>query len=178
MTKLYPTADEMKKLGLTLSWKANTNNMVKKAYKRLWMITRLKSQGANTNDLVDIYIKQVRCVLEYGVAVWNSNLTVCEVKDIERVQKSFLHIVLGDEYRDYESALKICKLETLKERRQKLCINFAKKAAKHPNHSKWFKVETKPNTRSKKSTYCTPIARLQRFSKSPIPYLTSLLNLK
>ena len=175
------TMEEMKILGLTLrndlSWKTNTNIMVNKAYKRLWIITRLKSRGANSEDLLDIYIKQIRCLLEYGVAVWNSNLTVSESNDIERVQKSFLHIVLGDTYKDYENALKICKLETLKERRQKLCLNFAKKAAKHPSHSKWFKPqENKQNTRSKKNAYCTPIARLERFRRSPIPYLTRLLN--
>ena len=120
---------------------------------------------------MDIYIKQIRCLLEYGVAVWNSNLTVSESNDIERVQKSFLHIVLGENHKGYENALKICKLETLKERRQKLCLNFAKKAAKHPSHTKWFKLqETKPNARSKKTTYCTPITRLQRFRRSP--YLT------
>ena len=41
------TLDEMKLLGLTitndLSWKANTENMTKKAYKRLWIIKRLKT---------------------------------------------------------------------------------------------------------------------------------------
>ena len=175
------TMNELKILGLTLrndlSWRENTNIMVKKAYKRMWIIARLKGRGANTEDLLDIYIKQIRCLLEYGVAVWNSNLTVCESNDIERVQKSFLHIVLGHKYKDYESALKACKLETLKERRHQLCVKFARKAAKHPSHSKWFKVqENKPNTRSKKTLYCTPIARLQRFRKSPIPYLTNLLN--
>ena len=123
--------NEMKILGLTLrndlSWRENTNIMVNKAYKRLWIIARLKGRGANIEDLLDIYIKQIRCLLEYGVAVWNSSLTVCESNDIELVQKSFLHIVLGYKYKDYESALKVCKLETLKERIQQLCQNFAKK---------------------------------------------------
>ena len=37
-----------------------------RAYKKLWAIKRLKNQGAELNDLVDIYMKQVRSVLEFG----------------------------------------------------------------------------------------------------------------
>ena len=38
----------------------------------------------------------------------------------------------------YTKALEICELETLEERRQKLCKTFAIKASKHPKHSNWF----------------------------------------
>ena len=73
------TVDEMKLLGLTLrndlSWKSNTKSMVKRAFKKLWAIQRLKRHGANLNDLVDIYVKQVISILELGVPVWNSGLT-------------------------------------------------------------------------------------------------------
>ena len=41
--------EEMKLFGLVvrndLSWKSNTENMVKKAYKRLWIVKRLKQKG-------------------------------------------------------------------------------------------------------------------------------------
>ena len=85
------TKEEMKLLGLKirndLSWKSNTDSMVKRAYNKLWMIKRLIRQGANLEDLTDIYVKQVRSILEFGVPVWNSGLTQEEVSDIERVQK-------------------------------------------------------------------------------------------
>ena len=58
-----------------------------KAYKRLWLIRRLKKEGACLDDLIDVYIKHVRSILEFGVPVWNSGLTLEEIKDIERVQK-------------------------------------------------------------------------------------------
>ena len=176
------TMEEMKMLGLVLSndlsWRPNTDNMVMKAYKRIWMIKRLKSRGANLDDLTDIYTKQIRSVLEFGVPVWNCGLTKAEVTDIERVQKSFLHIALGDSYGDYDNALSISKLETLEERRKNLCIKFAKKAAKHPKHKDWFVPESKPNTRSEKTNFKAPTGRLKRFLKSPIPYLTNLLNME
>ena len=175
------TLDEMKLLGLTirndLSWKANTENMTKKAYKRLWMIKRLKKQGANLNDLTDIYIKQVRSILEFGVPVWNAGIKQEQVTDIERVQKSFLHIALGSDYTDYKSALEEANLEMLSSRRTKLCKNFAMKAFKHPKHTHWFSTkEPGPNTRSDKIVFKPPLCRLSRLKKSPIPYLTSLLN--
>ena len=117
-------------------------------------------------------------VLEFGVPVWNSGLQNEESSDIERVQKAFLHIALGQAYLSYENALKISKLETLEYRRENLCLTFAKKAAKHPKHCHWF-VETDPDapdTRSIKQKYQEPLCRLNRFKTSPIPYLTSLLN--
>ena len=55
--------EEMRVLGVILQsdmkWAANTDNMVKKAFKKLWVIRRLKGLGAGTNDLVDLYVKQV-----------------------------------------------------------------------------------------------------------------------
>ena len=52
------------------------------------------------------------------------------------------------------------------------------KAAKHEKHQHWFQLSNPnvPNTRSVKLRYKQPICRLSRFQKSPIPYLTSLLN--
>ena len=153
--------------------------MIKRAFKKLWIIQRLKKQGANLNDLIDIHVKQVRSILDFGVPVWNSGLTQEEVIDIERVQKAFLHIALKDDYRDYQSALSKTNLETLVVRRFKLCKNFAVKTSKHPKHSKWFaKTKSGANTRSDKPIYKMPLCRLTRTSKGPIPYLTSLLNSK
>ena len=63
------TVESMKLLGLVvsnnLSWKLNTENLTKKAYGRLWSISRLANHGATLDDLIDIYNKQVRSVLEF-----------------------------------------------------------------------------------------------------------------
>ena len=142
------------------------------------MIRRLKGKGAGIEDLKDVYLKQVRSVLEFGVPVWNYGLTLDEIYEIERVQKSFLHIVLGNQYGSYDLALEKVQLETLEARRLDICMKFAKVAAKHPKHKTWFESNgpVGPNTRSEKMKYKTPLYRLKRFKKSPIPYLTSLLN--
>ena len=175
------TVEEMRLLGLTirndLKWQSNTEDIVKRAYKKLWMLTRLKAHGASLEDLKDVFIKQIRSILEFGVPVWNSSLTKEDSLDIERVQKAFLHLALGSQYQNYESALERCNLATLESRRTKLCTTFAHKSAKHPKHKHWFEPNLDvPATRSCKPQYRLPLARLGRYNNSPIPYLTRLLN--
>ena len=68
-------------------------------------------------------------------------------------------------------------LDTLESRRGQICLKFAKKAAKHPKHQQWFKTNTmNVNTRQEKTKYCKVAARTNRYMKSPISYLTTLLN--
>ena len=55
-----------------------------------------------------------------------------EAVDLERVQKVACKIILLDNYIDYEHALESQKLDTLKARRNNLCLKFAKKCVKHP----------------------------------------------
>ena len=71
--------EEMQLLGVVvrsdMTWSSNTEHILKKAYKRLWAMRRLKGMGASIPDLKDIYIKQVRSVLELAVPAWNGALT-------------------------------------------------------------------------------------------------------
>ena len=101
--------DELKVLGLIvradLKWSSNTDNMVLKGYKRVWMLKRLKQLGAKQEDLLDVFIKQVRSVLELAVPVWHPSLTLLEKSNIERVQKAALYIILAEEYTTYREAL-------------------------------------------------------------------------
>ena len=94
--------EEMKLLGIIfrsdLKWSSNTESMVLKGYKRLWMLRRLKQYGANDEELLDVYIKQIRSVLELAVPVWHSSITLEERCDIERVQRAALNIILGYRY--------------------------------------------------------------------------------
>ena len=160
-----------------MKWTSNTGQIVLKAYKKLWMIRRLKGMGANEEELIDIYIKQVRSVLELAVPAWHGAITQVERNEIERVQKAAHHIILGDKYLSYRSALRHTGLQTLESRRDKLCLKFARKAEKHPKHKQWFKLSKKAaNTRQKQPKYCTVLANKGRYRRSPISYLTSLLN--
>ena len=173
--------EEIKLLGLIirsdLSWGPNTDYIVQRANKKLWCLRRLKNFGANTDDLIDVYFKQVRSLLEFSVPVWHPSLTNEDRLRIERVQKSACCIILGQEYKSYRKALKQLQLETLYVRRNKLCKKFAIKSQKHPKFTKWFKPNTKKtNTREIPTKYCEVYYRTDRFKQSPISYLTNILN--
>ena len=63
------------KLRSDLSWSSHIEYIVKRANRKLWCIRRLKKLGADREDLVDVYCKQVRSSLEHAVSVWHSALT-------------------------------------------------------------------------------------------------------
>ena len=173
--------EETKLLGVIirsdLGWSSNIDYIVKRANIRLWFLRRLKYLGANLEDLKEIFIKQIRSVLEFAAPVWHSSLTGEDRLSIERVQKSALSIIMGDQYKSYSSALKFLHLETLFRRRQKLCTKFANKCYKSEKFTKWFKRNDKTTkTRQPSKLLCDVYSRTKRFEQSPISYLTELLN--
>ena len=145
------------------------------------MLRRLRLLGASTEEMMDVYNKQVRCILELAVAVWEPGLSQCEDKQIERVQKTAFCIILGDNYINYKDALRHLQCETVKNRRTKLCLTFAKKSLKHPKYQNWVVPnisEVQPKTRSEKTSFKPVTTRTDRYFLSPLPHLTRLLNLE
>ena len=163
-----------------LSWRSNTSAICQKAYARMWMLRRLKPLGATTEELLNIYEKQIRCITEFASPVWTSGLTKDEVNQIERIQKCAFAIILEAKYTSYDHALKLMKRSSLASRRSDLNLKFAKKSLKSDKYQHWFVLNNptiiKDKTRSKE-TYLLPVqARTGSFAKSPIAYLTRLLN--
>ena len=100
------------------------------------MIRRLKYLGAKKCDLIDVYMKQIRSVLELAVPAWHGSINLIEQQEIERVHKSVAHIILGVDYISYKDALETLDLESLISSRTKLWLKFAKKAEKHTKFQK------------------------------------------
>ena len=159
-----------------LKWEENTHYIVKRCYSKLWTLRRLKKLGAASDDLLDVYFKQIRSILEFASPVWNSALTGDDIINLERVQKAVLHIILGDNYKSYSSALKATGLQKLSERRKKLSVNFAKSALKSPKFNNWFRINPNQGGRTNQPKFCPAIARTERFRRSPISELINLLN--
>ena len=112
-----------------------------------------------------------------AVRAWSGRITLAEQFDIERVQKSAAHIILGEDYLSYKDALRTLNLDSLKDRRSKLSINFAKKAEKDKKFQNWFRVaKYRETTRQERSKYQKVLAKNTRFQKSPISVLTLMLN--
>ena len=118
-------------LGLTmnnkLKWQDNTEALVKKASKRLYIIRVLQRCGLPPNDLLLVYFSMVRSILEYACPVWHTMLPKCLGDKIEKVQKRAFRIIYPTT--DYEDALNIAQCKRLDNRRQELCAKTFKKQA-------------------------------------------------
>ena len=114
------------------------------------------------------------------MSVWSPGITAGQVAQIERVQKTACAVMLGASYLDYSHALSMLNLDLLSERRKDLCLRFARKCAKSGKYQDWFverKVEKdRLQTRSIKTDLIPVHTRTKRYERSPLPYLTSLLN--
>ena len=119
-----------------------------------------------------------------AVPVWQPALTKEEARQIERVQRCALYIILGESYISYDNSLNHLECQNLDERRIQLCGNFAKQSLKNARYNTLFSANNAPppniNTRyedTKVQTILNPVmTRTDRFMKSPLPYLTDLLN--
>ena len=173
---LLDVEEEFKLLGVKVQsngkWYANTQFITAKGYSRLWMLRNLKRFGASTMDLVDVYEKQCRSVLELAVPAWSPGLSINDANRIERVQKTALAIILGDGYISYARALRCLNMDTLSDRRRALCLSFAKKAYVSDKFTSWFSESGDDSDTVLKDVK----TRTSRYRKSPIPYLTDLLN--
>ena len=169
--------EKMRLVGLIinddLTWMDNTSSLVKRAYGKLWLLRRSKILGADTKILRLIYFRHIRSILEFGVPVWNGAISLKESQKLERVQKIAVHIIYGKN-RSYRENLEKFRLEKLSVRRQRLCLNFAKKSLKHSKFSDWFVKEH--NDTTGKTKFAETVSRFKRLQNSPIPYLTRLLN--
>ena len=73
----------------------------------------------------------IRSLLEQSCRVCYSSLTLENIQNLEKIQKNALKIILQDSYPDYSNALSISGLKSLVERRNELCVRFAKSCVKN-----------------------------------------------
>ena len=110
--------------------------------------------------------------------VWHSGLTQKDKKNLERVQKSALKVILKDRYKNYENALNVMKMDSLEERREKLCLKFAKACVRNEKLSDIFPRNNKQHSMEKRSKeiYCVRRAKTERMRKSAVIGMQKLLN--
>ena len=169
---------EMKLVGVMitsdLKWEKNTQYICQRAMERIWILRRMKTFNLDIEDICDTYTKEIRSILELAVPVWHSGLTVKQSRDIERIQKIALYVILGDNFINYDVACTIMNIEPLSVRREQLCLTFAQKNFKQDN-SLLTPISSQVNTRSK-NIVVEPKCNYKRFRNSSIPYLSRLLN--
>ena len=78
---------ETKLLGIIvtddLKWKSNTQYLCGKAYQKMWSLRRMKILDIEPYIILDVYVKEIRSVLELAVPAWHSGLTKKQSIDIE-----------------------------------------------------------------------------------------------
>ena len=128
--------------------------------------------------LKQIYFSRIRCKLDQSAVVWNGSLTQKNVSDLERVQKSAIRIICGKKYESYSQTLKELGMTTLSERRENLCLKFAKKSLRTENFGHLFPIRTKRHLMRTRGNDFYKISKgfSERFVKSAIPYMQRLLN--
>ena len=161
-----------------LSWSQNCQQICKKAYSRLSMLTKLKYAGVSVEDLLNIYILFIRSVAEYCSVLYHSSLTQNEARKLEMIQKTCLQVILGDMYINYTAALEMCGLQSLADRRQQRCLNFALKCVKHTKMGKLFPLnpESSEHNLRQREVFKVNFAHSSRYKNSTIPYCQRLLN--
>ena len=160
-----------------LKWSKNTDMLVRKASKRMVILQKLKSFNVANEDMLNIYKLYIRSVVEQNCSVWHHSLSQEDQANIERVQKVACKIILQSLYSDYEEALSLLGLETLFQRREKLCLTFAKKCVNHPKASSMFPLNKTPNYALRKhEKYVVQSARTSRLHFSAIPQMQRALN--
>ena len=161
-----------------LKWDSNTSSIVKKANARMELLRRVASFGPPVDDLKNIYILFMRSMLEQSATVWHSSLTEENASDLERVQKSAVKVILDQKYNGYQNGLAQLGLENLRERRENICLEFARKCVKNKKLDHMFpkNVNTHSMETRNKETYMVQHANTERLQKSAIIHMQKLLN--
>ena len=97
----------------------------------MWVLRCVKALYGSKITLKLIYFQHICSILEFGVAAWNGAITEKQSKKFERVQKVALKLIYR-RLKSYRKLLEEAKISNLHKRREKLCLQFAKKSYKTP----------------------------------------------
>ena len=159
---------------------SNTEYICKCAYRRMWILRRLKSMGCPVPELLDVLQQQVISICEGSVPYWGPMITQAESNMLERCLKTGLHIIYQENYTSFNQVLKLAGIRSLKTRRLELLTRFSKSASKFDKYKSWFcQTEEREGvrTRVKPAPLLKPVpCRTARFERSSIPVTTKLLS--
>ena len=159
-----------------LKWDLNTKEIVRKANMSMAILRKMSKFGATIKEMKQIYFSFVRSHLEKNATLWHSSLSKKNQNNLERVQKTALKIILGNNHISYKQALLKLDIDDLSTRREKLCLGFARKCTKHPKLKNMFPRSADRKSKKSNKKYFVQYARTERLRKSAIPHMQRLLN--
>ena len=148
----------------------------KKFCKAVWALNHIKRAGVDKEIMIKVYCVMLRPIVEYCHVIYHSMLTKEQEKQLERLQRQALTIILGFGI-EYEDMLALVGIESLKCRREKAFLNFANKLSQNVRYSDWFPLneETGMNLRKRKK-FREEHARTERLFNSPLFNIRRVLN--
>ena len=161
-----------------ISWSENCEILVKKVNARMQLLQKVWSFGSTTQEMVELWKTFCLSVLDQSCVLWGSGLTRENKSDLERTQKTFAKLILQEEYRSYNEALRHLGLQNLEDRRKSLTLAFAKRSLADGHFSDLFK-KRKPNSTIEtrfRDFYEVTHANTERFKNSPVITMQRLLN--
>ena len=161
-----------------ITWDRNTEELTRKAFKRMQLLNAAASFTSKRKDLKDIYLTFIRSIVEQSAVVWHSGLSIRNKKDIERVQKAAVRVIMGKSYKNYNLSLRELKLDSLEKRRELLSLRFAKNCLKNEKMKDLFPIKKLKHKMKKRNIrkYETKQIKTKRYASSALPYMTNLLN--
>ena len=130
------------------------------------------------SKLLLVYKSIIRPTADYCSVVYNSLIPRYLSDNLERVQRHALKIIFGSSV-DIGRIMESNEVETLLERRNEKCLEFAKKAAKSERFGpKWF-IRNQCDRTARDTTrkpYLERFTRNERMRINPREYLVRLLN--
>ena len=128
--------------------------------------------------LKQIYYSRIRCKLEQSAAVWSTSLTLKNIADLERVQKAAVRLINGKPYESYSETLKQLGIMRLSERREVICLKFAKNCLRLENFKKLFPVHISKHAMKTRHEEKYKISKFngKRYANSAIPKMLNMLN--
>ena len=177
--------EEMKLVGYQLRTNlrtiSNTNYIVRRAWKRMWVVRRLKTLGASEQDLLKVLRAQVLSVLQFATPAWSTLLTVAESTKIESVLKTGLYLVYGNRFKSFNWALRQARMCSLEDQRTKMFKSFTQDCLKSTKFRNWFMVTEDTDThrvitRHQKPRFKPVYTRTSAYARSAIPQMVRLAN--
>ena len=177
----------VKILGVTISndlkWETHVSNIVKQANVSLSIFKLLNKFNCPKIHSLRVYLSFIRPLLEYACLVWHSQLSNELSDKIESVQKRSLRIIYKEGKIPYSFLLKAARITTLKERREKICLVFAKSVISNPHTEDLLpdfhnpiRLQLPRSASLAIPTYSLIHAVTERFHKSFIPFILKHLN--
>ena len=176
--------EEMKLVGYKLRTDlrtiSNTNYIVARAWKRMWIVRRLKALGASEQDLLKVLRAQVLSVLQFASPAWSTLITAHESARIESVLKTGLFLVYGHRYESFSWALREANWSSLEDQRTRYFEKFTQNCLKNKKFQNWFvRMEDSTEgvvTRRRKARFKPVPTRTASYARSAIPQIVKVAN--